>query len=117
MRLGNLFLQRANEMFRQDRYAIFGALALANDDLATLDFDVLHPKPQTLEQPQAASVEHRGDQPYRAVKLVKQRLRLANRQDDRQASRELRLHDFIEPRQRFSQHLLVEKEQGGLGLI
>ncbi len=80
----------ARTSVRQHRHAVLLPFAVAHEDLAPLEIDVLHPQLKTLEQPQPGAVQQRHDQPHRAVKLLQHRAHLSRREHHRQPRRALR---------------------------
>jgi len=117
LRANQLRAQRQDDVFGQHGDAVLGALAVAHDQLAALEVDVLDTQPQPFHQPHARAVQQRSDEPGRAAGLVEQRANLAGRQHDRQAPVVLGADDLVEPRQLQSQRLLVEEEERRLGLV
>jgi hypothetical protein len=67
---------------RRERVAILLALAASDDELVSVEVDVLDPELETLEEPQTGAVQERGDEPVRALELLEQSPDLWARQDD-----------------------------------
>jgi len=59
---GQVFLQRGNHTFRQDRESIFKAFPIADGDLFHRKIHILDPQPEGLHQAQATSVEQFDDE-------------------------------------------------------
>lgn len=70
LRSPELLLQRQNRVLRQHRHPVLAALAVAHDDLAALELDVLRAQAQPVEQTHAAAVQQARDQAHRAGKLI-----------------------------------------------
>jgi hypothetical protein len=102
---------------RQHRHPILEALAVAHENLATLEIDILHPQAQAFHDAQTSAIHQPTDQGIGAFQPRKQRGNLGLRQHHRQAARGLGRLDIIEPRQLDTQHLTIEKKQCALGLI
>jgi hypothetical protein len=84
---------------------------------AALELHVFHPQAQALEQAHPGAVEQRRDEPGGAgVHRHQQRAHLARREHHRHPARGFRGDDFVQPWQLHRQHLLVQEEQGRLGL-
>ena len=58
-----VWLQPPTDPDREDRPPIFLALSALDEDFVTIEVQVLHPKLQTLEQPQPGPIEQRRDNP------------------------------------------------------
>ena len=115
-RASELLLQGRDQVLRQHRHPVLGALAVAHDDLAPRELDILDTQAQTLEQSHAGAVEQRGQQARGAAHLGEQRPHFQRRQHHRQAARGLGGDDVVEPRQLKTQRGPVEKEQSRLRL-
>jgi drug/metabolite transporter (DMT)-like permease len=100
---------------RQHRHPILEALAVAHENLATLEIDILHPQAQAFHDAQTSAIHQPTDQGIGAFQPRKQRGNLGLRQHHRQAARGLGRLDIIEPRQLDTQHLTIEKKQCALG--
>jgi hypothetical protein len=61
--------QRPADFDREHSHAVPTAFAIANEDLASYDIDILDAQPAALEQSQAGPIEHRDNDPRHAVKL------------------------------------------------
>jgi hypothetical protein len=81
-------------------------------DLVAREFDVLHPQPQALDQPQSGSVEEQCHDPRNTVKHAEQGLYFSRSQHHGQALRPLGAHDVVKPPRVAREHLLVEEEEG-----
>ena len=57
-----VFLQRKNKVLGEYRDAVFAALAIADDDLAALELDILDSKAQPFHESHAGAVEEGGHQ-------------------------------------------------------
>ena len=98
-RLGDLFLQRQDQVLGQDRHPVLAAFAVPNQDLAPREFNVLDTKAQALEQAHACPVQQRAHQADAAIHLVQHSADFGHRQDDRQPARVGRGHHLVEPGQ------------------
>ena len=65
-------LQRLRHLSGQHSHAILAALAVADQDLAALEFHVLHPQPHALHQPHAGAVVQPRHQCQRALQPIQQ---------------------------------------------
>ena len=113
----DLALQRQHQILGRHGDAILAALAMAHQQLAALEFDILDAQAQALEQAHAGAVEQRCDEAHRAVEFVQQRTHFRGRQHDRQAAHVLGGDDLVEPGQFDPQHLAVAEQQRRLGLV
>jgi len=109
--------QRGSDARGEHRHPVARALAVAHDDLAPREVDVLHAQAQRLHDAQAGAVEQAQDQAGRARSAREHRAHLLARQHDGQPRRPLGGLDPVEPRQLDLEHLLVEEEQGALRLV
>jgi len=109
--------QRSRESIRQHRHSIFGAFAVANDDFATGEIDILHAKAHRFQNPHARAIEQAADETVNAVEISKHSLNFVRRQDHRKADGALRALDTRKPWQFGAENFLVEKEDGALGLV
>jgi hypothetical protein len=101
-----LRLQRLDQVLGQYRDAVFPALAVAHQQLAALELDVLDAQAKRFEQPHARAIQQRGHQAGGARHFSQQRAHLGRRQQHhRQASRGLGRHHIVEPGQLHRQHL------------
>jgi len=57
-----VLLKGLDETVGQDCDAVFSPLAVAYEDLAPVEVNILDPQPQALDQPKAGAVEQLGDQ-------------------------------------------------------
>ena len=112
-----LLAQRGRDARRQHRHPILVALAVADEDLAARELDVLHAQPHRLHDAQSGAVEQRADQPMDALQACQDARHLLARQDHRQTRRHPGLLDAVEPRELDAEHLLVEEQQRALGLV
>jgi hypothetical protein len=112
-----LLAQRQQHVLGQHGDAVLAALAVAHQQLAALELDILHAQAQALEQTHARAVEQRGDQPHGAAQLVQQGAHLADREHHRQALPGACGDDFVEPGQLLTQHLAIEEQQRRLRLV
>ena len=119
LRMGQLLAQRLLQRGGQHHDPVLAALALAHDDGAAVEVDVLHAQAQPFEQAHAGAVEQPADDPMRvarelllAVERVEQRMHLVMGQHRWQAALLARAADLGHPRQLLAQHLLVEEQQG-----
>ena len=95
---------------------IFAALALAHDDLASLEIEILHAQPKPFDDAHAGAVEQARNQPSLPVQRTEQRSDLGARENDRQPARAVRGDDFIEPGKVHLQYVLVQEEKRRLRL-
>lgn len=93
------------------------AAAIAHDDLAAREVEVLDAQLQALLQPQARSVEQARHEPVHARQVSEHPLHLPAREDDRKPGRPARAHDRVEPGQRRLERLAVQEEDGGERLV
>lgn len=112
-----LRLQRCDQVLRQHRHPVLAALALAHDQLAARELQVLHAQAQRLQQPHDDAVHQRRHQTRRARHVQQQAAHLARRQHHRQPARRSRLHHLVEPGQIDAQHMAIQVQQRRLGLV
>jgi hypothetical protein len=117
MGLGQLLLQPEHQVLRQHGHPILSPFAIAHQDLAPLEPDILHPKPQGLQQAHPRAVEERSHQPRGAAHLQQKLAHLGRGQDDRQAALGLGRDDLVQPRKLLAEHDPVQEEQCRLGLV
>jgi hypothetical protein len=79
-----VLLQRNDQVLGKHRHPVLATLAIANDDLAALELDVLDPQAQAFHEPHARAVEEGGDKPLHACHLLEERSHFAGRQHDRE---------------------------------
>ena len=113
----HLVAQRRKQVLRQHGDAILAPLALAHQDLAAFERHILHAQTQAFQDAHPGAVQQRRDEPVRAFQLAQQVAHRALRQHHRQAPRSLGADDLVEPGQFVLQHLLVQEQDGGLGLV
>lgn len=114
---GQLPLQRQDQVLWQYGHPVLAAFAATNEKLSALEVDVLDAQPKALQEAQTRAVEQGCDQPGRTAQRVKEGAYLTRRQHDRQALLLLGADHAVQPREIDAEHLLVEEEQGGLGLV
>ena len=76
--------QRPHDATRQHRHAILESLAVADQDLAAREIDVLHAQPHALHDPHPGAVEEPAEQPVHAAQAREHRGHLLAREHDRQ---------------------------------
>ena len=116
LRHGELPRECWNEPFGNHGDPILCALAVADDELPTIEIEVLNAKAKRFQDPQT-SVEEAGDQPVDAAHLGDDGADFLRRQDGGKGLRRLGAHDAIEPGQLDFQDLAIHKEQSGLRLV
>jgi hypothetical protein len=109
--------QWVGEPAREDRHSVFRAFAVAHDDLAVPEIDILHAQAHRFHDPHPRSVKEPTDEAMNTGELAKQALHLVGRKYDGQSDRLLGAFNAVEPGQRGVQHLLVEEEDGALRLV
>jgi hypothetical protein len=97
--------------------SVFAALAGSDDELVRVEVDVLHPEVGAFEQAQAGAIEQGCHEPGDAIELVEQRFDFARVEDDGESDGLLRADEIVEFARVDLQHVTIEKEQGGEGLI
>jgi hypothetical protein len=105
------------QRLRQHRYAILRPLAVANQNLAPLEIEILHPQANAFHQAHAAAVKQTREQRMNSLHPVENALHLVARQHHRQARRPLGSHHAVEPRQVNAQDLPVQEQQGRQRLV
>ena len=111
--MGQLLAQRRLDRLGQHHRPVLAALAVAHDEGAAAELDVLDPQLQALGDAQAGAVEQRGEQPVLArFDGGQDAADLVDAQHHRQAARLTRPADLLHPRQVLAQHLVVEEQQG-----
>src|SRR5438105_3145574 len=76
--------ERAGEAVGQHRHPVLCALAVANDDFAASEFDVLYAKAHRFEDPHAGAIEEATDQMVDVVQMAQDTMYFAGGQDDRE---------------------------------
>jgi hypothetical protein len=109
--------ERCQEGERQDDRSILSTLAVADEDLASLEIDVLDSELQRLDQAQATPVQKSAHDPVRATQAAEQRTGFATGEHDRQALGAFRVREIAEPRELPPQHDLVQEEQASQRLV
>ena len=99
------------------RHPILVSLAVAHDDFAPAEVDVLHAKPHRFHDAKTCAVQQSPDEPMHAVEPRKNARHLVPGENNRDAQRRFRPFNVVEPREVCAQHLLVEEEQRALRLI
>jgi len=115
--VGQLLLQRLHQVLRQHSDPIFAALAVAHQEFAASELDVLDPQAQALQQPHAGTVQQRGDQAHGAAQWLQQHAQLAGHQHQRQPPLVFGHHDLVQSGQFHPQHLAIQEQQRRLGLV
>lgn len=93
------------------------ALAFADQDFAMLGVEILDPQPYRLHEPQTRAVEQPRNQAIGAVHPAEYRIDFGAGKHHGQALRTLGAFHVFQPWQFRAEHLLVEKQQGALGLV
>lgn len=101
----------------QEGDAILPALAVADEDVALAEVDVLDPEPEAFHQPQPGSIEEAGHQPGRAVELIEDGVDLVAGQDGGQALGPTGGDDAGPLLERLTENLAIEEKDGAEGLI
>ncbi len=109
--------QRRQHAIRQHGDPILVAFAIADEDVAPLEIDIVHPQPNRFHDAQARAVEEPADQSVDAVEAIQNRRDFGLRVDRRQSLRHARPDHAVEPRQVDTQHLAVEEKQSGFCLV
>lgn len=115
--VGELSRKIVEQPIRNHRDAVLETLAIAHDDLPARQVDVLNAQAYPFHDSQPCAVKQTAEQCVDAAKLGQQGGDFRTRKDDWQTNRRLGAGDMVEPRQVGIQHLPIEKEQGGLGLV
>ena len=106
-----LFVQAMLERGRQHHHPVLAALALAHDDRAALEIDVLDPQTYAFHQPHAGAIQQLREQAMPGRNAPHQAADLFLSQHHRQPRLVLRAAQLPHPRQVEPKHLLVEKQQ------
>jgi hypothetical protein len=96
---------------RQERHAIFHALAIANHDLVVTKINILDPKAQTFHQPKSCSIKELYDQPVNIEKCCDCLSRFLPGQYRRYSSSSFGSHCLNVIAQICAQHLFIKKQQ------
>lgn len=99
----------------QEGDSVFAALAGSDDDLTSVEIDVLHSEVGAFEQAKPCAMEQRCHESGGAIELVEQRFDFARVEYDRESDGLLRADEIVEFARVDLQHVTVEKEQGGEG--
>jgi hypothetical protein len=97
--------------------AVLRALAVADDEMALAEVDVLDPEAEAFQQSEAGAVEQAGHQSIRAVELVEDGADLVAGQDRREPLGPPGRGDPAEVLERPAQDLAIEEEDRMQGLI
>ncbi len=115
--LAQVFLQGGLNGFGKDGDAVFGAFAVADDNLVLGEVDVFHAQAEAFVEAEAGAVEDLDDEEGDAGELVQDALDFCTGEDDGEAlglfghDRADRLLDGL------FQDMVVEKEDGAEGLV
>src|SRR4051812_24235587 len=96
---------------RQRRSPILAALPAANDDLATVEIDVLHAQRYTLQNPQPAPVHQRRAELRWVAHAAKDGADFPLRENDGHTARPPRRGDAVDPLEWLRQHGVVQERQ------
>ncbi len=102
--------QARHDTARQHGHAVLRALAVAHDDLAACEFNVLHSQANAFHDAHARAVQQPADQAVRAGKAIEHAGDFVAREDDRKVRRRLRELDAFQPGQLDGEDFLVEEE-------
>ena len=106
-----------DEAFGEDRDAVLQPLAIADGNLKEVEIEVLDAQAQAFHQAQTAAVQEAGEQEVRPGQVGEQALDLGAAEDGWDAARAAGA-DVLEGQGDLgTQHVAVEEEQGGEGLI
>lgn len=114
---GQVIGQVGLEAGRQHGDAILGPLALADQNLVALEVDVLDPQVETLLEAHAGAVKDAGRQGLVALELGQNPTDLVPTENQRQPAGLLGPNDIAQTINRPVEHLAVEEEQSGQGLV
>jgi hypothetical protein len=89
----------------QDGYAILAALCVANEDLTVVEVDILHSKPEALQQSEARAVQKADDERRGPFELVEYGAYLIFGEDNGELGWFLGAVDILHPLQAFSRTL------------
>jgi hypothetical protein len=103
--------QLGRERARQRRDTILASLAVAHQNLATLDVEILHAKTHAFAQAQPGPIQHARDQPRRSRHAGEQSPNLIWTQHDRQTDRPPRSHEPLELELGTLQHHPVQEHE------
>ena len=109
--------QPRREIARQHRHTILRALAVAHDDFAAREFDVLHAKAHTFHDAHARAVEQRADQPVRPLETNQNVRHLLSSEHDRQVRRRLCRLNAFQPGKLDRQDFPVQEQQRAARLV
>ena len=96
---------------RDHRDAVLATLALAHEDLAAREIEILHAQPHAFHEAHARAIEEPRHQARNAVEQCKNVTDFLACQHDRQPPRPFGAFDFPEPGQLDAEHLPVEEQE------
>ena len=99
------------------RDAVLRARAVADDDRAPFEIDVLHPQPQAFHDSQSRTVKQPADQAMDAFQSVEERRHFGRREYDRQPHGRPRPRDAFEHWRLQREHVAIQEQQRALRLI
>jgi hypothetical protein len=102
---------------RQRHGAVATAFGLADRELVAREVDVLDAETQRFEQPQAASIQERGDEMLHVRQPGQHSPHLRAREHDGQSLRATCTHGVVEAFELAPEHDAVEEEQRGQRLV
>jgi len=113
----HLSLHAVDQARRQHCHAIPVALAFAHDDFTARELDILHPKPQALEQAHAGAVEQAENQTFSTGNQSEHSVNFLTCEHDGEPGGAFGPSDAGEPGQLGLQHLTVEEQEGSERLV
>ena len=116
-RMGDLQAQGLGHNRGQHHPAILAAFALADDNLATVEINVLDAQAQSLHKPQAGPVNQTAKYRHRSFQRGQEPGHLGFGQDHRHPLPRLGPLHVVQPRQVGLQHLAVEEQDRREGLL
>jgi hypothetical protein len=107
----------ASDTGGQHGHAVPGPLAVAHDDLTSIEIDIPHAQAQHLENAHSRPAEQPPDQRVLSAKLSQHAPDVARRKDDRQTGRPPGTLNTVEPWQLDAENLPVQEQDRALGLV
>ena len=111
------FLQRGLERLGQHGDAVFGALAVADEDFVTGEVEILHAQPQAFHEPQPGAVHQRGHEPLVAGEVRQHGLDLLPRHHNGEPPGLAGADDLAQVPDFSVENMTIEEQQGRKRLV
>lgn len=95
---------------RKKGNSVFSSLSVSNQDLITMEVDILNAQARALQNSQAGPVEKRRHEPRRPLKPTEDGGSLFARENQGNSQPALGAHDTIQPIELSAEDVLIQKE-------